>query len=178
MFGTIVMVILSSWGIAQYSLLYPHSKLSLYLIRDVLLLPYWQMLGDSQKSEIIKAAPYDMPGLDDASCTDNDQLYSNYTQIRCPDTRTNQIVVIFLIFYVLITNVLLLNILIAIFNSTFTRIEGMNFLLITAYSRWYIFISAHLEASYLSGILSTDLNRMKLFGEISDGVLNLKTKSL
>ena len=119
------MVILGAWGIAQYSLLFPHSVLQITLFRDVLLLPYFQMQGEYYL-DIIQAPPFDMPGPGGKTCTDDPEFYSNYTELRCPSRTSNQIVTLFLVFYILITNLLLLNILLAIFNTTFSRIEGMS----------------------------------------------------
>ena len=123
-FGTIFMVIICAWGVAQYSLLFPHSIFQINLVRDVLILPYFQMQGDYYR-DLIQAPPFDMPPPGGETCTDNNELYSNYTQLRCPSRSSNQIVTIFLTLYILITNFLLLNILLAIFNTTFSRIEGI-----------------------------------------------------
>ena len=124
MFLAIFLVFIVSWGVAQYGLLYPNTELSPWLIRDILILPYWQMYADLHKDSVIQAPPYEM-GEED-SCTNDPELYSNYTKIRCPDKRTNWIVLLLLMGYLLLTNLLLFNLLIAIFAKTFDEIEGMS----------------------------------------------------
>ena len=116
-------VFVISWGIAQYGLIFPHSTLSAWLFRDVFVLPYMQMFVDLHSQEVLQAPPYDMLGAE--VCTDDPQLYSNYTLIRCSDKSTNWIALLFLMGYLLITNLLLFNLLIAIFSQTFAKVQGI-----------------------------------------------------
>ena len=58
-------------------------------------------------------------------CTNDEELYSNYTMLRCSDRKTNWIVSLLLMVFILLTNLLLFNLLIAIFSKTFEKIEGM-----------------------------------------------------
>ena len=121
-FLAVFLVFMVSWGVTQYGLLFPETEFRIELIRDILILPYWQMYGDLHKDSVLQAPPYDMP--EDGACTDDINLYTNYTQLRCSDKRFNGIALIFLAFYLLITNILLFNLLIAIFSSTYGKIEG------------------------------------------------------
>ena len=45
-------------------------------------------------------------------------------QVRCADRKTNSIVMIFLAVYVILTNLLLFNLIISIFNKAIEDIEG------------------------------------------------------
>ena len=112
-----------SWGVAQHGLLFPNSPFSIQLLRDVLVAPYFQMYIQLFNEKAIQAPPYDMPG--DGECTDDPDLYLNYTKMRCADKKTNWIVLLFLMVFVLLTNLLLFNLLIAIFSQTFEKIEGV-----------------------------------------------------
>ena len=81
------------------------------------------MYSDLNKDKAIQAPPYDMVGGED--CTTDPELYSNYSMVRCSDPATNWIVLLFLMGYLLLTNLLLFNLLIAIFAQTFEKIEGI-----------------------------------------------------
>ncbi len=118
-------VFVAAWGVAQHGLLFPNSAFRVELLRDVIILPYFQMYIQTYSDSAIQAPPFDMPGEGD--CTDDPEIYSNYTEKRCADKRTNWIVLLFLMVFVLLTNLLLFNLLIAIFAQTFEKIEGYRF---------------------------------------------------
>ena len=114
-----------AWGIAQYGLLYPHAQLNYWTVRDILVLPYFQMYPELYSREAIQSPPYDM--IREGECSDDPLIYRNYTALRCADKRTNWIVLLLLMAYILITNLLLFNLLIAIFTSLFEDIQGFCF---------------------------------------------------
>ncbi len=144
----IIVVFAITWGIIQYSLLYPPTDMvengniypiwtgdndiikilnSVWLLvrvlRDTLLLPFWQMFTQFYMDNLIKASPYDLPESSDW-CTNDPVLFMNYTLPRCPDLNTSWLIPFFLIGYALITNLLIFNLLIAIFNNTYQEIQG------------------------------------------------------
>ena len=121
-FLAIFAVFVISWGVAQHGLLFPQSKFRWELFRDALILPYFQMYIELY-TQVIQSPPYDTG--DEESCTNDPDLYLNYTNLRCPDSRTNWIVLLFLMVFMLLTNLLLFNLLIAIFSQTFEKIEGL-----------------------------------------------------
>ena len=53
-FSAILLVFLVSWGVAQHMLLYSDSRLSGWLVRDILVLPYWQMHNELYKESVIR----------------------------------------------------------------------------------------------------------------------------
>lgn len=61
-------------------MLFPHSTLTWALFRDVLTLPYWQMLVATRSDTVLQAPPFDMHGT--GLCTNDVDLYSNYTMVR------------------------------------------------------------------------------------------------
>ena len=63
--------------------------------------------------------------ISEDDCTTDEALYSNYTKVRCADKNVNWIVLIFLMGFILLTNLLLFNLLIAIFSKAFEKIEGI-----------------------------------------------------
>ena len=68
-------------------MLFPHSTLTWALLRDVLTLPYWQMLVATRSDTVLQAPPFDMHGGGDF-CTNDENLYSNYTKVCYGAQRT------------------------------------------------------------------------------------------
>ncbi len=64
-----------------------------------------------------------MPGPDN-DCTNDPDLYLNYTAARCKDRPATYTAFILMSVYLLFTNLLLFNLLIAIFSTTYQKIEG------------------------------------------------------
>ncbi|XP_033724836.1 transient receptor potential cation channel subfamily M member-like 2 isoform X2 [Pecten maximus] len=115
-FVIILMVFVVAYAIAAYSILYPNSELSFDLAIAVLRTAYWNLYGELFLDELERKEP---------ECTFNSLLYSNDTLPRCP-TQVGSFVVPWLMgLYVLFSNILLLNLLIAMFSYTFelTQLE-------------------------------------------------------
>ncbi len=62
------------------------------------------------------ADSFDIAGAPDYECTNDPALYGNDTLPRCPSSVGTEVVPILMGFYILITNVLMLNLLIAMFR--------------------------------------------------------------
>ena len=131
-FLAILVVFMIGWGVAQYSMLYPQTKPGFWHAVDAITLAYHQMYGDTYADSVIRAEPFDMPAPDSAEedCTSREEYYSNYTKIRCSDRRASYPVFIMLSVFLLLTNLLLLNLLIAIFSTTYSKIEGVHTLFV------------------------------------------------
>ena len=110
-----------AWGVVQHGLLFPGSELRIELLRDTMVLPYFQMYIEPYL-DVIQSPPYNMG--EENRCTEDPALYLNYTKVRCADKETHWIVLILLMGFMLLTNLLLFNLLIAIFSQTFEEIEG------------------------------------------------------
>jgi hypothetical protein len=119
-FMGLLFVLVFGWGVAQYSLLFPNSRASVSVIRDFLVLAYWQMQGDL-RTDVIGQKPYDAFNMD---CTGNPELYGNCTMPRCPDPMGQTVVPVLLAVFVLCTNLLMFNLLIAIFNYSYESVKG------------------------------------------------------
>ncbi|XP_064594682.1 transient receptor potential cation channel subfamily M member-like 2 isoform X2 [Liolophura sinensis] len=112
-FVVILLVIIVGYGVASQAILYPNTELEPAIIINVLRKAYWQMFGELFLEDI--------EGQD--QCTFDYALYSNNTLPRCPTVVATYVVPILLGFYMLLTNVLLLNLLIAMFSFTFQKIQ-------------------------------------------------------
>ncbi|VDI26801.1 Hypothetical predicted protein, partial [Mytilus galloprovincialis] len=96
-----------SFGIMYQAVLFPNSVSSPWeLLKDIVYLPYWQLYGKLHLNRI--------EGKEPSECTNNPQLYTNGTMERC--AVNNQYNALMLAVYLVLTNILLLNILIAMFS--------------------------------------------------------------
>ncbi|CAG2246288.1 TRPM1 [Mytilus edulis] len=103
-----------SFGIIYQALLFPNSVSSPWeLIKDLVYLPYWQLYGELHLEQI--------EGKEPTKCTNNPQLYTNGTMERC--AVTNQYNALMMAVYLVLTNILLVNILIAMFSQTFQTVQ-------------------------------------------------------
>ncbi|XP_064621625.1 transient receptor potential cation channel subfamily M member-like 2 [Lineus longissimus] len=115
-FIVLVIVFILSYGVATQALLYPNAKAEWILVKNVLYAPYWQIFSDVDLGLAEGNAP------DSVTCShDRSIWYSDPNTVQCPET--NWMVPIFLIIYILLTNVLLLNLLIAMFSYTFQMVQ-------------------------------------------------------
>ncbi|XP_074655760.1 transient receptor potential cation channel subfamily M member 8-like, partial [Tubulanus polymorphus] len=112
-FVVILMVFVLAYGLASQAILYPNAPLNAEIVISVLRKSYFQMYGELFLEEI--------EGQD--VCTSNRTLWMNGPLPRCPEYISTIIVPILLGMYILFTNVLMFNLLIAIFSYTFNRIQ-------------------------------------------------------
>uniref|UniRef100_A0A914UJE4 G-protein coupled receptors family 1 profile domain-containing protein n=1 Tax=Plectus sambesii TaxID=2011161 RepID=A0A914UJE4_9BILA len=113
-FICILVVFILSFGFAMQSLLYPHMRFSSALLADAVYTPYSQVFGELSIDK----------GDGSAKCTTNVTEYdeNDNDNIRmCPE-RTWLVRVLFAV-YMMLTNVLLMNILIAMFSYTFQAVQ-------------------------------------------------------
>ncbi|XP_071124314.1 transient receptor potential cation channel subfamily M member-like 2 [Mytilus edulis] len=103
---------LISFGIMYQAILFPNSTSSPWqLIKDVVYLPYWQVYGELNLEQIEGDKP--------TNCTTNRQIYTSGT--RCPIK--NQFNALLPAVYLILTNILLVNIIIAMFSRTFDTVQ-------------------------------------------------------
>ena len=103
-FMLILMVVLVGYGVAMHSILFPHSLLRWGLVREIVHIPYVQIYGEISFEEILVA-----PNGTDTSDVDSDPGFRNYLGLILAG------------FYLLFTNILLINLLIAMFNSSYEK---------------------------------------------------------
>ncbi|XP_048256759.1 transient receptor potential cation channel subfamily M member 2-like isoform X1 [Haliotis rufescens] len=113
-FFFILLVFVLSFGVAYHTNLYPNHIPSYKILINVLYLPYWQMYGELFLERV--------QGEDDpSSCTRNETLWRADLAPRCPEP--NALVSILLAVYMILTNILLVNLLIAMFSYTFQTVQ-------------------------------------------------------
>ncbi|KAL8572120.1 hypothetical protein ACOMHN_052917 [Nucella lapillus] len=112
-FVAILMVFICAYAIASEAILYPKAELSWKLLYNLPRRAYWQVYGELFLEDIEGTG----------ACTTDPALYNNYDEVRCPSIVGRYLVPVMMGIYVLMTNVLLLNLLIAMFSYTFQRVQ-------------------------------------------------------
>lgn len=119
-FLLIMVIFLLAYGVAQQAILYPNEIASWSTVSGVFFRPYFQVYG-----ELFFDAP--------------DTISPTETVLGTPrkDKHGDTIVVLIMAFYLLVANILLLNLLIAIFNNTFSSVQA-NANQIWKFQRYYL----------------------------------------
>ncbi|XP_076088237.1 transient receptor potential cation channel subfamily M member 5-like isoform X1 [Mytilus galloprovincialis] len=115
-FILIFAVFLFGFGVIYQATMYPNTEPGFPLFQNIIFLPYWQLYGELFLEQFYGALPDD--------CTENIELYSNGTMDRCPER--NQINTFVLAVYMVVTHIVLVNLLIAMFSHTFTKVQDNN----------------------------------------------------
>ncbi|XP_076334720.1 transient receptor potential cation channel trpm-like isoform X2 [Tachypleus tridentatus] len=101
-FCVLLLVVLMSYGVARQSILYPKEESSWQLARNIFHMPYWMLYGEVYAGEI------DPECLDEETCPTGKWLNPAIMAV-----------------YLLIANILLVNLLIAVFNNIFMEVNAM-----------------------------------------------------
>ncbi|XP_060552910.1 transient receptor potential cation channel subfamily M member 2-like isoform X4 [Ruditapes philippinarum] len=110
----IFLFFLLSFGIMYQANLFPNSPASWYLLKSVLYIPYWQMYGELFLENLEGEHP--------SSCTTNESIWRPAGGVdRCPEE--NALVPLLGAVYLILTNILLVNLLIAMFSYTFQMVQ-------------------------------------------------------
>ncbi|KAL3837250.1 hypothetical protein ACJMK2_022618 [Sinanodonta woodiana] len=112
-FLVIFLIFVVAYAIASHAILYPNTEISFNLLRDIFRRPYWNIYGELSLGEI--------EGTE--NCTNNVELYRNGTQPRCPSESGKYVVPVLMGVYMLMCNILLLNLLISIFSNTYQKVQ-------------------------------------------------------
>ncbi|XP_005100068.2 transient receptor potential cation channel subfamily M member-like 2 [Aplysia californica] len=113
-FFLFLLMFVASYAISSEAILYPNTELGLLTFYHIPRKAYWQIYGELFLD--------DLEGT--GSCSKNASVYSAHPENRCPTTVGRYFVPMLMGVYILLTNVLLLNLLIAMFNDTYQRIKG------------------------------------------------------
>ncbi|KAG6456153.1 hypothetical protein O3G_MSEX009591 [Manduca sexta] len=105
-FVVLLLVVLMSFGVARQAILYPEQEASWYLIRDVFYQPYFMLYGEVFASDI------------DPECGKEPGAK------KCVTGRW--ITPIAMTVYLLVANILLINLLIAVFNNIFNEVNEVS----------------------------------------------------
>ncbi|KAL7850194.1 hypothetical protein SRHO_G00195430 [Serrasalmus rhombeus] len=107
---------LMAYGVANQALLYSYDPRPYWVFRRVFYRPYLHIYGQIPLDEI------DAHKRGEKPCTNNVTLIHEGAE-PCPQSEANWLVLILLSVYLLVTNVLLLNLLIAMFSYTFSKVQ-------------------------------------------------------
>ncbi|XP_063417285.1 transient receptor potential cation channel subfamily M member 1-like [Mytilus trossulus] len=115
-FILIFAVFVFGFGVIYQATMYPNSTLGFQLFKEIIYMPYWQLYGELFLAEF--------EGKEPSPCSHDVSLYSKGTIARCPEV--NQINTLLLAIYMVVTHIILVNILIAMFSNTFTKVQDNN----------------------------------------------------
>ncbi|XP_062388181.1 transient receptor potential cation channel subfamily M member 4a [Sardina pilchardus] len=107
---------LMAYGVANQALIYSYDSRPDWIFRRVFYRPYMHIYGQVPLNEI------DADKRDEVECTMNTTLIENGME-PCPQSDDNWLVLILLSIYLLVANILLVNLLIAMFSYTFSKVQ-------------------------------------------------------
>ncbi|KAH3703627.1 hypothetical protein DPMN_078666, partial [Dreissena polymorpha] len=112
-FLVIMAVFLLAYAIASHSILYPDAPVTWETARQIIRKPYLHLYGELflDETEDLK------------DCTNDASLWKNGTSERCPSETGRMVGPIMMAVYLLFSNILMLNLLIAMFSYTFNKIH-------------------------------------------------------
>nr|XP_022319514.1 transient receptor potential cation channel subfamily M member 5-like [Crassostrea virginica] len=116
-FLLILLVFIMSFGVAYQANLYPNAPANWLVLQDVFYHPYWQIYGEL----FLENKEGNDPSEDAGTCTSNETLWRSGEMDRCPEK--NAMVVLLVVVYMLLTNILLVNLLIAMFSGTIQKVQ-------------------------------------------------------
>ncbi|XP_013869343.1 transient receptor potential cation channel subfamily M member 5 [Austrofundulus limnaeus] len=130
---------LMAYGIANQALLYSYDPNFGRIFRRVFYRPYLHIYGQIPVEEV------DVGKVWDVTCTDDTTLIEGGAE-PCRSTHNNWLVAILLVIYLLVTNILLINLLIAMFSYTFTEVQA-NSDIYWKFQRYNLIVQYHSKPS-------------------------------
>uniref|UniRef100_A0A6Q2XGQ8 Transient receptor potential cation channel, subfamily M, member 3 n=1 Tax=Esox lucius TaxID=8010 RepID=A0A6Q2XGQ8_ESOLU len=113
-FVIIMLVVLMSFGVARQAILNPNEDPSWMLARNIFFMPYWMIYGEVFADQI------------DPPCGQNITTEDGHV-VALPPCKTGAwIVPAIMACYLLVANILLVNLLIAVFNNTFFEVKSIS----------------------------------------------------
>lgn len=128
-FLAIMVIFVLSYGIAVQGILYPNEWRVGKILYNIIYTPYFQVYGELFIGELTTYAFEDHLDPEKGECSNlpfrshinETSGHDPYDPQRCPNP--NKMVEVLQAFYILISNVLLLNLLVALFSNTFEEIQ-------------------------------------------------------
>uniref|UniRef100_A0A670Z3I3 Transient receptor potential cation channel subfamily M member 1 n=1 Tax=Pseudonaja textilis TaxID=8673 RepID=A0A670Z3I3_PSETE len=111
-FVVIMLVVLMSFGVARQAILHPDEEPTWRLARNIFYMPYWMIYGEVFADQI------------DPPCGDN--LYDEDGKRLPPCIPGAWLTPAIMACYLLVANILLVNLLIAVFNNTFFEVKSIS----------------------------------------------------
>ncbi|XP_015275997.1 PREDICTED: transient receptor potential cation channel subfamily M member 3, partial [Gekko japonicus] len=125
-FVIIMLVILMSFGVARQAILFPNEEPSWKLAKNIFYMPYWMIYGEVFADQIDRKQLYDSHTPKSAPCGQNETREDGKI-IQLPPCKTGAwIVPAIMACYLLVANILLVNLLIAVFNNTFFEVKSIS----------------------------------------------------
>ena len=121
-FLALLVFVVIGWGICQYAILFPRSEFSIGHVINALTSAYYQMFGDFFAQNIIPSRFAEINGIDYTEWCNNNEL-NNTSEVGQNCNKYNWLVYLFLMYFILITNIMLFSLLIAIFNTAYQEIK-------------------------------------------------------
>uniref|UniRef100_A0A8C4RL88 Transient receptor potential cation channel subfamily M member 3 n=1 Tax=Erpetoichthys calabaricus TaxID=27687 RepID=A0A8C4RL88_ERPCA len=113
-FVIIMLVVLMSFGVARQAILHPNEDPSWVLAKNIFYMPYWMIYGEVFADQIDPPCGFNITNADGTT----DEL---------PPCKTGAwIVPAIMACYLLVANILLVNLLIAVFNNTFFEVKSIS----------------------------------------------------
>uniref|UniRef100_A0A670JIS8 Transient receptor potential cation channel subfamily M member 3 n=1 Tax=Podarcis muralis TaxID=64176 RepID=A0A670JIS8_PODMU len=122
-FVIIMLVVLMSFGVARQAILFPNEEPSWKLAKNIFYMPYWMIYGEVFADQIDRKHVYDSH-----TPKSGIKLQSEDGKIiQLPPCKTGAwIVPAIMACYLLVANILLVNLLIAVFNNTFFEVKSIS----------------------------------------------------
>ncbi|XP_052633010.1 transient receptor potential cation channel subfamily M member 3 isoform X4 [Harpia harpyja] len=125
-FVIIMLVVLMSFGVARQAILFPNEEPSWKLAKNIFYMPYWMIYGEVFADQIDRKQVYDSHTTKPAPCGQNETREDGKI-IQLPPCKTGAwIVPAIMACYLLVANILLVNLLIAVFNNTFFEVKSIS----------------------------------------------------
>ncbi|XP_029859722.1 transient receptor potential cation channel subfamily M member 3 isoform X2 [Aquila chrysaetos chrysaetos] len=125
-FVIIMLVVLMSFGVARQAILFPNEEPSWKLAKNIFYMPYWMIYGEVFADQIDRKQVYDSHTTKSAPCGQNETREDGKI-IQLPPCKTGAwIVPAIMACYLLVANILLVNLLIAVFNNTFFEVKSIS----------------------------------------------------
>ncbi|OCT87006.1 hypothetical protein XELAEV_18020697mg [Xenopus laevis] len=124
-FVIIMLVVLMSFGVARQAILHPDEEPSWRLARNIFYMPYWMIYGEVFADQIDRKTRIHMYAMEiNPPCGDN--LYDEDGKRLPPCIPGAWLTPALMACYLLVANILLVNLLIAVFNNTFFEVKSIS----------------------------------------------------
>uniref|UniRef100_A0A668AB39 Transient receptor potential cation channel, subfamily M, member 1a n=1 Tax=Myripristis murdjan TaxID=586833 RepID=A0A668AB39_9TELE len=117
-FVVIMLVVLMSFGVARQAILHPDEEPTWRLARNIFYMPYWMIYGEVFADSIDRKTRIHTP------CGDN--MYDEDGKKLPPCIPGAWLTPAIMACYLLVANILLVNLLIAVFNNTFFEVKSIS----------------------------------------------------
>ncbi|XP_069481015.1 transient receptor potential cation channel subfamily M member 1 isoform X2 [Ambystoma mexicanum] len=124
-FVVIMLVVLMSFGVARQAILHPDEEPSWRLARNIFYMPYWMIYGEVFADQIDRKTRIHIYAMEiNPPCGDN--LFDEDGKRLPPCIPGAWLTPAIMACYLLVANILLVNLLIAVFNNTFFEVKSIS----------------------------------------------------